>query len=180
MCKSFFSLIESSVLFSHSVVSDSLQPHGLQHARLVCPSPTPLASYPHPSEGRQKENHNHRKLIKLITQTTALSNWMKLWAMLCSATQGGQVTVESSDKMWPTGEGNDKPLQYPCLENPMMLPYLFACCLPCLRHHIPQEKPWLVSKILLPVFLSRIFMVSGLTFKSLVNFEFNFVHSMTV
>ena len=27
--------------FSHSVVSDSLGPHGLQHARLPCPSPTP-------------------------------------------------------------------------------------------------------------------------------------------
>ena len=30
-----------SVHFSRSVVSDSLQPHGLQHARLPCPSPTP-------------------------------------------------------------------------------------------------------------------------------------------
>ena len=29
--------------FSRSVVSDSLQPHGLQHARLPCPSPTPGA-----------------------------------------------------------------------------------------------------------------------------------------
>ena len=29
--------------FSHSVVSDSLWPHGLQHARLSCPSPTPGA-----------------------------------------------------------------------------------------------------------------------------------------
>ena len=28
---------------SHSVVSDSLQPHGLQHTRLPCPSPTPRA-----------------------------------------------------------------------------------------------------------------------------------------
>ena len=27
--------------------------------------------------------------------------------------------VESSDKMWSTGEGNGKPLQYYCLENPM-------------------------------------------------------------
>ena len=27
--------------FSHSVMSDSLQPHRLQHARLLCPSPTP-------------------------------------------------------------------------------------------------------------------------------------------
>ena len=31
----------SSVQFSCSVVSDSLRPHGLQHARLPCPSPTP-------------------------------------------------------------------------------------------------------------------------------------------
>ena len=27
--------------------------------------------------------------------------------------------VESSDKMWSTGEGNGKPLQYSCLENLM-------------------------------------------------------------
>ena len=30
-----------SVQFSHSVVSDSLWPHGLQHTRPPCPSPTP-------------------------------------------------------------------------------------------------------------------------------------------
>ena len=40
----------SSVQFSSSVVSDSLQPHGLHHASLPCPSPTPRAySYSHPS-----------------------------------------------------------------------------------------------------------------------------------
>ena len=33
----------SSVQFSRSVVSNSLQPHWLQHARLSCPSPTPGA-----------------------------------------------------------------------------------------------------------------------------------------
>ena len=27
--------------------------------------------------------------------------------------------MESSDKMWSSGEGNDKPLQYSCLENQM-------------------------------------------------------------
>ena len=32
-----------SVQFTRSVVSNSLQPHGLQHARLPCPSPTPGA-----------------------------------------------------------------------------------------------------------------------------------------
>ena len=31
------------VQFSHSIVSDSLWPHGLQHARLPCPLPTPGA-----------------------------------------------------------------------------------------------------------------------------------------
>ena len=30
-----------------------------------------------------------------------------------------RVLVDSSDKMWSTGEGNGKPLQYSCLENPM-------------------------------------------------------------
>ena len=33
----------SSVQFSRSVMSDSLRLHGLQHARLLCPSPTPRA-----------------------------------------------------------------------------------------------------------------------------------------
>ena len=32
-----------TVQFSHSVMSNSLQHHGLQHARLLCPSPTPRA-----------------------------------------------------------------------------------------------------------------------------------------
>ena len=35
------------------------------------------------------------------------------------ATQDGQVMMERSDRMWSTGEGNGKPLQYSCLENPM-------------------------------------------------------------
>ena len=39
--------------------------------------------------------------------------------MPCRATQDRWVMVESSDKMWSTGEGNGKPLQYSCLENPM-------------------------------------------------------------
>ena len=47
----------STVQFSHSVMSDSLQPHGLKHARLPCPSPTlracsnscPLSRWCHPT-----------------------------------------------------------------------------------------------------------------------------------
>ena len=37
----FYSFQFSSVQFSCSVVSDSLQPHELQHARPPCPSPSP-------------------------------------------------------------------------------------------------------------------------------------------
>ena len=39
--------------------------------------------------------------------------------MLCGVTQDSQVMVERSDRMWSCGEGNGKPLQDSCLENPM-------------------------------------------------------------
>ena len=51
------------------------------------------------------------------TTTTALSNSMKP-SHACRATQDGRVMVERSDRACSTGEGNGKPLQYSCLENP--------------------------------------------------------------
>ena len=46
--------------------------------------------------------------------------WVAIsFSMLCRASQNGQVTVASSDKMWTTGEGNGKPLQYSCLKSLM-------------------------------------------------------------
>ena len=47
----------SSVQFSHSIISNSLRPHALQHARPPCPSPTtgtysnscPLSQWCHPT-----------------------------------------------------------------------------------------------------------------------------------
>ena len=39
--------------------------------------------------------------------------------------------VESSDKMWSTGEGNGKLLQFSCLENPM--------------NSIKRQKDWTVK-----------------------------------
>ena len=39
--------------------------------------------------------------------------------MPCRATQDGWVIVKSCDKMWSTGGGNGKPLQYSCHKNPM-------------------------------------------------------------
>ena len=39
--------------------------------------------------------------------------------MPCGATQDRWVIMEGSDRMWSTGEGNGKPLQYSCLGNPI-------------------------------------------------------------
>ena len=52
------------------------------------------------------------------TRTTDLSNSMKL-SHAHRATQDWLVMMERSHKMWSTGEGNGKLLQYSCLENPM-------------------------------------------------------------
>ena len=38
LCPAFLVLL---MLFSHSVVSDSLRPHGQQHVRLLCPWDSP-------------------------------------------------------------------------------------------------------------------------------------------
>ena len=63
------------------------------------------------------QTHVHQ--TKLITWITALSNSLKLRAVLFRATQDGWIMVESSDNTWSTGEGNGKPLLYSCLESPM-------------------------------------------------------------
>ena len=55
----------------------------------------------------------------MITWITALCNLMKLLAMPCRVTKDRWAMVASPDKTWSTGEGNGKPLQHICLENPM-------------------------------------------------------------
>ena len=47
-----------------------------------------------------------------------MSNSVKL-SHADGATQDRLVMVKRSDRMWSTGEGNGKPLQFSCLENPM-------------------------------------------------------------
>ena len=93
----------------------------------------PLGDTPHPNQRNHSNmvgtERGHQRTDRLKPQSQknyqsnhmepAFSISMKLWAMPCRATQEGQVMMESSDKMWPTGEGNDKPLHYSCLENPM-------------------------------------------------------------
>ena len=70
------------------------------------------------SEGRTLKPYSQKTSQYNHTRTTALSNSMKL-SHARGATQDGRVMVERFDRMWFTGEGNGKPLQYSCLENPM-------------------------------------------------------------
>ena len=53
-------------------------------------------------------------------------------------------TVKGSEKMWSTGGGNGKPLQYSCRENPMN-------CIKRQKDVTPKDKPscWKVSSVLL-------------------------------
>ena len=59
------------------------------------------------SQKTSQSNHN---------RTTDLSNSMKL-SHARGATQDRQVMVERSGRMWSTGEGKGKPLQYSCFDN---------------------------------------------------------------
>ena len=71
--------------------------------------------------------HQRADTLKPYSQKTSQSNHNRITALSNSmkpshahrATQDGLVMVERSDRMWSTGEGNGKPLQYSCLENPM-------------------------------------------------------------
>ena len=69
--------------------------------------------------------HSQKKMSAcpstLPSWQSTLSNSMKLWGEPCHVgppKMDEWVMVENSDKTWSTGEGNGKPLQYPCLRTP--------------------------------------------------------------
>ena len=72
----------SSLQFSHSVVSDSLRPHGLPHDRLPCPSPTlgaysnscPLSRWCHPT----------------ISNKSVRIRWPKYWSFSFSSSPSNE------------------------------------------------------------------------------------------
>ena len=86
------SIVPYSLQFSRSVVSDSLQPHGLQHARPPCPSPTPtvysnscpLSQWCHPAISSSVVPFSSRlqsPSIRVFSSETALLiRWPKYWS----------------------------------------------------------------------------------------------------
>ena len=123
-------------------MSDSLWPHGLQHTRLACPSPTPracsnscpLSQWCHP----RKKSVDDVWCLKLINEEISIKAclfrdmklppenlngrsghlwglgpwWLNSKESACNARDLGSVPGSGRS----SGEGNGNPLQYPCLE----------------------------------------------------------------
>ena len=90
-------LSQRSVQFSRSAVSNSLRPHGLQHSRLSCPSPTPRACSNSCPSSLVKPSNNlilsspsppafilsqHHWLFS--SESVLLISWPKYWSFGCS------------------------------------------------------------------------------------------------
>ena len=91
------------VQFSHSIMSDSLRPHGPQHARPPCPSPTPGA-YSNTCPLRMPSNHLilcHPLLLSpsIFPNITVFSNestlrirWPKYWSFSFSISPSNEYS----------------------------------------------------------------------------------------
>ena len=80
------SCLGSSVQFSHSVVSDSLWPHGLQHSRPPCPSPAPKVTQTHVHQVGDAIQPSH-PLSSLSPPTFNLSQHQGLYQWVSSSHQ---------------------------------------------------------------------------------------------
>ena len=145
------------VLFSCSVVSNSLWPHGLQHARLPCPSPTPrvysnscpLSRWCHPS--------NHLILcrplllppsifpsIRIFSNESVLRiRWPKCWSFSFSINTSdeysGLISFRISSPCSPRDSQESSPTSKFKRINSSVLHFLYS---PTLRSiHRLLEKP---------------------------------------
>ena len=92
--------------FSHSVMSNSLRPHELQHARPPCPSPTPgvhsdsrpLSRWCHPAIPYIHSYIyilNHFLIYIYITSCKELTHWKRLWCL-----EGLGAEGKGDDRGW--------------------------------------------------------------------------------
>ena len=101
---------EYSVQFSHSVVSDSLWHHGLQHARPPCPSPTPGAC----SDSRPSSRWCHPTIspsaVPLSSRLQSFAAWGS-FLMSQFFTSGGQsIGASASASVLPMNSQDWSPL----------------------------------------------------------------------
>ena len=94
----------------------TLRPHGLQHARLPCPSPTPgacsnscpLSWWCHPTISTSVTPFSYLQFFPASGSYHQVAKVLEF-----------QFQYQSFQWIFRTGEGNGKPLQYSCLENSM-------------------------------------------------------------
>ena len=89
-----------SVQFSCSVVSDSLWPHGLQHARLPCPSPTPGVH----SDSRPLSQWCHPAILSSVIPFSCLQTFPASGSFQMSqlfASDGRSTGVSASTSVLP-------------------------------------------------------------------------------
>ena len=104
----------SSVQFSCSVVSDSLQPCGLQHTKPPCPSPTP-GSHWGPVSFWHKNQPFYGQICDMMIWCFCHSFWERAVGKESANNAGDLGSIPGLERS--PGEGHGNPLQYSCLEN---------------------------------------------------------------
>ena len=155
------------LLVSHSVMSDSLRPQGLQHFRLLCPSPSPVAR----SNSRPLCQWWHPTIpSSVIPFSSCLQSFPALGSFQMSyffASGGQSITVSASTSVLPMNTQDWSPLGWTgwislqskrlsrVFPNTTVQKHLFFCSqlsLECSTHiHTwPLEKPqpWLDRPLL--------------------------------
>ena len=97
--------IYSSVQFSRSVMSNCLQPHGLQHTRPPCPSPTPEAS----SNSYPSSRWCHPTISSSVIPFSCIHSFPESWCFPMSqffASGGQSTTVAASASVLPMNTQN--------------------------------------------------------------------------
>ena len=103
----------SSVQFSHSVMSNYLQPHGMQHARLPCPSQTPrvysnscpLSRWYHPTISSSviplSSLPSIFSSIRIFSNELALRiQWPKYWNFSFNISPSNELNIHSNPEGW--------------------------------------------------------------------------------
>ena len=104
----------SPVQFSRSVMSDSLRPHGLQHTRLPCPSPTPEAC----SNLCPSSHWYHPTISSSVVPFSCLQSFPASGSFLMNQffTSGGQsIGIPASASVLPMNIQDWFPLGLTCL-----------------------------------------------------------------
>ena len=126
-----YTFLVRSIQFSHSVMSNSLQPHGPQHTRPPCLSPT-FGVYSNSSiESVMRSNHlilcrplllppSIFPSIRVSSNESVLHiGWSKYCSFSLSISPSNEYSGLISFRMYWLDRLNGKPLQYFCLENSM-------------------------------------------------------------